>query len=100
MGGNPDPRSMDPRSLRLLDLAPHEGVVVKCQCGRIAEYLAGVLQRRHRLASDTLVYDLQFKLRCTHCNRRSGFTIAILDRRMQGMSSHRLPERVVVAPER
>jgi hypothetical protein len=91
-----DPRRVDPRSLRLLDLAPHEGVIVRCRCGRITEYLAGVLQRRHRLPSDTLIYDLQFKLRCTHCNRRSGFAIAILDLRMQGTSSHRLPERVVV----
>jgi hypothetical protein len=96
MGEIHDPRSVDPRSLRLLDLAPHEGVIVRCRCGRIAEYFAGVLQRKHRLPSDMLIYDLQWKLRCTHCNRRSGFAIAISDRRMSGTSSHRLPERLIV----
>ena len=69
----------DPRLLRLLDLADYEMVVVSCPCGRIVEYRRGVLQRLHRFPSDTLVYDLQFRLRCRHCNRRSGFRIAVVD---------------------
>jgi hypothetical protein len=30
-------------------------VTVECPCGRIAEYMPGVLQRLHRVASDLLV---------------------------------------------
>ncbi len=51
------------RWLRLGDLAPHEVIVVRCPCGRSVEYFPGFLQRRHRLPSDFLVYDLQFRLR-------------------------------------
>ena len=51
------------RWLRLGDLAPHEVIVVSCPCGRSVEYHKGFLQRRHRVPSDTLVYDLQFRLR-------------------------------------
>lgn len=91
-------QARDPRSLRLFDLATDEGVVVTCQCGRSVEYFAGFLQRAHRLPSDTLIYDLQFRFRCTHCNRRSGFRIAIADRRTIGKTSRRAPERVVVDP--
>src|SRR3546814_4717040 len=69
------------RFVRLLDLQPHEIIVVRCQCGRSAEYGYGLLQRLHRLPSDTLVYDLQFKLHCRQCNRRTSFEIGILDGR-------------------
>jgi hypothetical protein len=34
---------------------------------------SGILERRHRAPSDTLVFDLQCRLRCKGCNRRSGF---------------------------
>ena len=67
----------DPRLLRLLDLADYEFIRVACPCGRIVEYRAGVLQRLRHVSSATLVYGLQFRLRCRHCNRRSGFRIAI-----------------------
>ena len=53
------PDSRDPRTLRLFDLGPDEAVVVTCLCGWITEYGEGVLQRRHRLPSDTLLFDLQ-----------------------------------------
>ena len=87
------------RWLRLGDLAAHEVVVVRCPCGRSVEYFPGFLQRRHRLPSDFLVYDLQFRLRCSHCNRRSGFRITIFDERSRGDSSKPRLERVVVAGE-
>lgn len=74
-------RPGDPRLLRLLDLAPHEAIVVRCRCGRISVYHDGALQRTRRLPSDTLIFDLQFRLRCAHCNARRGFRIAIEDTR-------------------
>src|SRR5208337_4447280 len=54
------------RWLRLGDLARREVIVVRCGCRRSVEYPPGFLQRRHRLPSDFLVYDLQFRLRCSH----------------------------------
>ncbi len=87
------------RWVRLGDLAPHEAIVVRCPCGRNTEYRCGYLQRRHRVPSDTLVFDLQFRLRCLHCNARSGFRISILDERMRWDNSKPRLERVVVAGE-
>ena len=52
-------------------------IVVQCPCGRSVEY-------HNRVPSDTLVFDLQFRLRCTHCNARVGFRIAIPDERTRG----------------
>jgi len=72
------------RWLRLGDLAAHEVIVVRCPCGRNTEYRRGYLQRRHRVPSDTLVFDLQFRLRCSHCNARAGFRITIFDNRTRG----------------
>ena len=43
--------------------------------------------------------DLQFRLRCRGCNRRSGFCITIFDERSRGDSSKPRLERVVVAGE-
>ena len=40
--------------------------------------------------------DLQFRLRCRGCNRRSGFRITIFDDRSRGDSSKPRLERVVV----
>jgi hypothetical protein len=71
----------DPRTIRLYDLQPFEAIVVACSCGHITEYPEGLLQRQYRLPSDTLIYDLQFRLRCQHCNKRREFRISILDRR-------------------
>ena len=62
-------------------------------------YAAGVLQRVHRIRSDLLIYDLQYRLRCRHCNRRSGFRIAIVDGRSRGDRRVEPLERIVVAGE-
>ena len=51
------------------------------------------------MPSDMLVYDLQFRIRCSHCNRRSGFRITILDERTRWDNSKPRSERVVVAGE-
>ena len=87
------------RWLRLGDLAPHEVIVVRCPCGRSVEYFPGFLQRRRRLPSDFLVYDLQFRLRCKGCNEWRGFRITIFDNRTRGDNSKPGLERVVVAGE-
>ncbi len=84
------------RWLRLGDLAPHEVIVVRCPCGRSVEFPPGFLQRRYREPSDTLVFDLQFRLRCYACNRRAGFRITIFDNRTRGDNSKPRLERVVV----
>ena len=84
------------QAVRLLDLQPHEVIVVHCQCGRSVEYGHGLLQRLHKLPSDTLVYDLQFKLHCRQCNRRSGFRIGIMDERQKGDNRKRRGVRVIV----
>jgi hypothetical protein len=87
------------RWLQLGDLASHEVIVVHCPCGRSVEYHKGFLQRRHRVPSDTLVFDLQFRLRCSHCNARAGFRITIFDTRTRGDNWKPRLERVVVAGE-
>jgi hypothetical protein len=89
----------DPRALHLYDLADYDVIEVRCPCGRIAEYMPGLLQRRYRVSSDVLVYDLQFRLRCRHCNRRSGFRIAIVDGRARGDRRVEPQERVIVPGE-
>jgi hypothetical protein len=61
--------------------ASHEVIVARCPCGRS---FPGFLQSRHRLPSDFLVYDLLFRLRCSHYNARAGFRITIFDGRMRG----------------
>lgn len=90
----------DPRTLRLFDLASHEAVIVTCPCGKISEYRNGMLQRSHRIPSDMLVYDLQYRLRCSTCNRRDGFAIAVQDCRFIGTTSHYPEPRVIVAPRK
>jgi hypothetical protein len=91
----PAPRS-DSRTLRLFDLAPHEAIVVTCECGWITTYGPGFLQRHHRLPSDTLIYDLQYRLRCRHCNRTNGFGIIVEDRRdLQDSTKPRITTIVV-----
>lgn len=82
---------------RLIDLGKTEVVVVKCRrCGTSVEYGRGFLQRRHRVASDTLVYDLRYRLKCARCNNRDDFRISILDKADVGDSSKSKPEWVVV----
>jgi hypothetical protein len=59
-----------------------------------------VLQRRHRIPSDTLIFDLQFRLRCGQCNRQSGFRIAVADQRGRGDRAAARPERVIVPADK
>jgi hypothetical protein len=47
----------------------------------------------------TLVFDLQFRLRCKGCNRRSDFRITLFAKRTRGDSSKPRLELVVVAGE-
>jgi hypothetical protein len=56
------------------------------------EVVAGNLVR-------VIVVDLQFRLRCRGCTRRSGFRITIFDESSRGDSSKPRLERVVVAGE-
>jgi hypothetical protein len=65
----------------------------------VIEYPPGFLRRRHRPPSDTLVFDLQFRLRCSHCNRCAGFRITIFDTRTCGDNWKPRLERVVAAGE-
>ena len=89
----------DLRAMRLFDLGPHEAVIVRCACGSTVEYGNGYLQREYRIPSDTLVFDLQYRLRCKHCNRREGFGISVQDRQAVGTGSQRAPEIVIVEPK-
>ena len=86
----------DRRTLRLFDLATHESVQITCECGWITTFMRGLLQRRYRIPSDTLIYDLQYRMKCHHCNRTSGFEIAILDERDRSTSSREKPMRTLV----
>jgi hypothetical protein len=54
-------------------------IIVTCTCGQIAHFLPGVLQRLHKLPSDTLVYDLRYRLRCAKCRSRERFTVTIAE---------------------
>ncbi len=73
--------------------------MVRCPCERSVEFPSGFLQRRYQMPSDTLVFDLQFRLRCKGCRRRSGFRITIFDERTRGDYSKPRLERVVAAGE-
>ncbi len=89
----------DIRFTRLFHLADHERVVVRCPCGANIEFHPGAFPKRYRTPSDTLIYDLQFRLRCQHCKRRRGFEIAIGSIRRMGTSSAPIPARIVVPME-
>ena len=65
------------KSFRLYDLEVDQRIIVKCICGRSAHFMPGVLQRLHKLPSDTLVYDLRFRLRCRKCNSRDGIKVSV-----------------------
>jgi hypothetical protein len=94
---DPEPiRRHDARTLRLFDLEPYECIVVRCEYGRSTDYRKGFLQRHQRVPSDTLVYDLQFRLRCTQCNRTKGFGISIRDGQNRGTASERSEEWIIV----
>jgi len=85
--------------LRLLDLQPTETICVRCQCGRTVEFPYGALQRRHRLPSSFLIYDLQFRLRCQQCGEAKGFRISVFDEADRN-STVRTTERLVVGEKK
>jgi hypothetical protein len=91
---------MEDKLLRLYDLASHETIDVKCICGRTVHYANGLLQRRHKLPSDTLLIDLQYRFRCKHCNRRRGFQIGIFDERLRSVPGAQNKVRVIVPGEK
>jgi hypothetical protein len=67
----------DSRGLQLWDVRDGQKIVVTCTCGQIAHFLPGVLRRLHKLPSDTLVYDLRYRLRCQKCRSRDHFTVTV-----------------------
>jgi hypothetical protein len=69
----------DPLGRRLWDVRDGQKIVVTCTCGQIAHFLPGVLQRLHKMPSDTLVYDLRYRLRCQKCRSRDQFTVTVVD---------------------
>jgi hypothetical protein len=94
-----DQRSPDPRLWRLFDLADDETIVVRCICrhGNLS-YGPGALQKQRRLPSDTLIYDLQYRMRCQRCGRTSGFEISVSRLRTDrsNLSGGRTTETVIV----
>ena len=80
----------DPRTLRLFDLGPHEAILVRCECGRMSEYGPGLLQRLHRIPSDTLIYDLQ-SLRHPISSATAGSGASALEQRTELPFATRLP---------
>jgi hypothetical protein len=87
---------MNLRELRLMDLAPHDTIVVECGCSHIVEYMNGSLQRLHHIPSTILVFDLQYRLRCKHCRADRGFSISLRDERDRGDNSKNDIGRVIV----
>jgi hypothetical protein len=95
----------DPRTLRLYDMGPRDVSTAQCSCGRVARFAAGELQRKRRLPSDTLIYDLQFRLRCEFCRRRGQVRILLWDGEpMMSRSPHDVGAHLVIVkgdvPER
>lgn len=90
----------DRRGLRLYDLGPHESLEIRCECGWVTTFFRGLLQRQHRIPSDMLVYDLQYRMKCRNCNRSSGFEIAILDERDRATTTKDKPmRRTIIVPK-
>lgn len=88
----------DFRTLRLFDLRPEEYILIRCVCGRVTQSGPGIIQRLTRLPSDTLIYDLQFRIRCEKCNARQGFEIILAwPKEPRGADDPRLEEVVIVA---
>jgi len=89
----------DPRIIRLFDLIANDRIVLRCPCGHIIEFGPGHLQRKHKVPSTTLVFDLQYWLKCARCNRREGYEIAIVDTTHRGDNSNPKSVTIVVKGE-
>jgi hypothetical protein len=95
----------DPRKLRLYEMKPCDVLTAQCSCGHFSRFASGELQRRHKLPSDLLIYDLQYRLRCQVCQRKKGFRILLWDGEpMPSKSAHDVGRHVVIVegdvPER
>jgi len=86
----------DPRLLRYLDLEPRANIIVRCPCGRTTEFTHGWFQTRYGIPSSALIYDLQFRFRCTHCRRKRGFGLSVWDGHNVQSTAHRTEEIVIV----
>jgi hypothetical protein len=84
------------RRLRIHDLEPAEVIEVVCLCQRIVNLTAATLFRLHRIPSDTLIYDLQFLLKCGRCGRRDDFKIAVVDLTDRHKPGVAHPRKVIV----
>lgn len=82
--------------MRLADVRQNETIIVRCHCGHCAEFPYGQLQRQHKLPSSTLIFDLQFKMRCKSCKSAGPFRIALLDERFRDQPGS---ERIIVGAE-
>ena len=90
---------MDRLTLRLGDLEKHHTIRVRCACGRVTEFPHGFLQRKRLARSDELVVDLQFRLRCRHCQSHGPFRVSLVDERERGLPGE-MRETVIVAVRR
>lgn len=86
---------LDYRKLRLFDLKRDERIEIRCVCGWVNIYPPGYLQRHHRLPSDMLIYDLQYRVRCSHCKRRDEFSITVINMRAITMNEDHPPKIIV-----
>ena len=89
----------DVRTIRLFDLRTNDRVFMRCPCGHIVEFGPGYLQRRHKIPSTTLVFDLQYWMRCARCNRREGYEISIVDTTHRCDNTKTMPVTVIVKGE-
>jgi hypothetical protein len=74
-------------------------LTVQRQRGHFSRFPAGELQQKHRVPSDTLIYDLQYRLRCKRpeCRRSKGMRILLWDGEpMPSRSAHDTGRHVVI----
>jgi hypothetical protein len=90
---------IDPLQLRLYHMKRLDVLTVQCPCGHIGRFAHGELQRKHRVPSDILIADLQYRLRCgfSQCRRRKGMRILLWEREpMPSKSPHDVGRHVVI----
>jgi hypothetical protein len=95
----------NPRSFKLYDMGPRDVLTVQCACGHVSRWAAGELQKKRRVPSSTLIFDLQYRLRCAHCRRLGQVRIFLWDGEpMMARSAHDIGAHLVIVegevPER
>lgn len=84
--------AMNDLQFRLGDMRSFDAIRIQCvACQKIAMFPEGFFQRKHRFRSDFLVFDLQYRLKCSKCKSQGPFKISIIDRGGTGS-----PERHIV----